>query len=111
MLWQSRIGGEAIVPRFMARADRCQVVPGTNQGLVFSGSVDGRLRAYSTRDGRIVWEYDTAREFPTMNGVKANGGSMDASGPTFAGGMMFVNSGYGTWGGFPGNVLLAFGVG
>lgn len=79
-------------------------------GLVFSGSVDGRLRAYSTRDGRIVWEYDTAREFPTVNGVKANGGSMDASGPTFAGGMMFVNSGYGTWGGFPGTVLLAFGV-
>jgi polyvinyl alcohol dehydrogenase (cytochrome) len=25
-----------------------------------------------------------------------------------AGGMLYVNSGYGQWGGMPGNVLLAF---
>jgi polyvinyl alcohol dehydrogenase (cytochrome) len=79
-------------------------------GVVFSGSVDGNLRAYSTRDGRILWTYDTHREFPTVNGVKAGGGSMDGPGPVVAGGMLFVNSGYGSWGGFPGNVLLAFGL-
>lgn len=79
-------------------------------GWCLRGRWIGRLRVYSTGDGRIVWEYDTTREFPTVNDMKANGGSMDASGPTFAGGMMFVNSRYGTWGGFPGNVLLAFGV-
>ena len=43
-----------------------------------------------------------------VNGVAANGGSLDAGGPTIAGGMIFVNSGYGLYGGQPGNVLLAF---
>ena len=49
-------------------------------------------------------------EFPTVNGVKAKGGSLNATGPTVAGGMLFVNSGYGALGGMPGNVLLAFGL-
>jgi polyvinyl alcohol dehydrogenase (cytochrome) len=78
-------------------------------GAAFSGTMDGRLRAYSTRDGKILWEYDTAREFATVNGVKANGGSMSNSGPAIVGGMLFVNSGYSHHGGIlPGNVLLAF---
>jgi polyvinyl alcohol dehydrogenase (cytochrome) len=79
-------------------------------GIVFSGSVDGHLRAYSTKDGAIVWDVDTAREYETVNGVKATGGSLDAAGPAIAGGMVFTNSGYGQWRGKPGNVLLAFGV-
>jgi polyvinyl alcohol dehydrogenase (cytochrome) len=78
-------------------------------GAAFSGTMDGRLRAYSTRDGALLWEYDTAREFPTVNGVKANGGSMSNSGAAIVGGMLFVNSGYSHHGGIlPGNVLLAF---
>ena len=78
-------------------------------GAAFSGTMDGRLRAYSTRDGKVLWEYDTAREFATVNGVKANGGSMSNSGPAIVGGMLFVNSGYSHHGGIlPGNVLLAF---
>jgi polyvinyl alcohol dehydrogenase (cytochrome) len=78
-------------------------------GVVFSGTMDGRLRGYSTRDGKVLWEYDTAREFTTVNGVKANGGSMSNSGPAIVGGMLFVNSGYSHHGGIlPGNVLLAF---
>jgi polyvinyl alcohol dehydrogenase (cytochrome) len=77
-------------------------------GVVFSGSVDGHLRAYSTSDGKIIWDYDTAREFTTVNGVMAKGGAMDGPGPTIAGGMLYAGSGYGTWGGAPGNVLLAF---
>ncbi len=79
-------------------------------GVVFSGSVDGFLRGFSAKDGRVLWEFDTAREFTARNGVKANGGSMDGAGPAVAGGMVFVNSGYGNWGGTPGNVLLAFGI-
>ncbi len=51
---------------------------------------------------------DTNRPFETVNGVKANGGTMD--GPVVAGGMLYVNSGYGGFVGRPGNVLLAFGV-
>lgn len=78
-------------------------------GVVFSGGWDGALRALSTENGHVLWEYDTRKEFTTVNGVAANGGSMGAPGPTVAGGMVFVGSGYvGAIGGFPGNVLLAF---
>ena len=78
-------------------------------GVVFSGTMDGRLRAYAAKDGKVLWEYDTARDFLTVNGVKANGGSMSNAGPTVVGGMLFVNSGYSHHGGIvPGNALLAF---
>ncbi|HKV04795.1 MAG TPA: PQQ-binding-like beta-propeller repeat protein [Candidatus Acidoferrales bacterium] len=79
-------------------------------GVVFSGSVDGHLRAYSASDGTVVWDFDTAREFKTVNGLTASGGSIDGPGPTISGGMVFAASGYGGWGGLPGNVLLAFSV-
>ena len=77
-------------------------------GVVFSGSNDGALRAYSTKDGAIIWEFDSNRVFETLNGVSARGASMLQAGPTVAGGMLYVNSGYGDHGGRPGNVLLAF---
>jgi polyvinyl alcohol dehydrogenase (cytochrome) len=79
-------------------------------GVVFSGSIDGHLRAYSTATGVVLWDVDTAREFDRVNGKAAHGGSLDVSGPAVVNGMVFVNSGYGQWGGIPGNVLLAFSV-
>jgi polyvinyl alcohol dehydrogenase (cytochrome) len=77
-------------------------------GVVFSGGVSGYLRAYATDDARLLWEMDTARDYPTVNGVSARGGAMDGPGPTVVDGMLYVNSGYAQWGGLPGNVLLAF---
>jgi polyvinyl alcohol dehydrogenase (cytochrome) len=77
-------------------------------GAVFSGSLDGHLRAYSAATGQILWDFDTVRDYETVNGQKARGGSLDVTGPVIAGGMLYVNSGYGQWGGMPGNVLLAF---
>jgi polyvinyl alcohol dehydrogenase (cytochrome) len=79
-------------------------------GVVFSGSVDGHLRAYSAATGEVLWDTDTEREFKTVNGDPAHGGSMDTGGPVIVNGRVFVNSGYGQWGGMPGNVLLAFSV-
>jgi len=79
-------------------------------GVVFSGSVDGHLRGYSVASGEVLWDTDTAREFETVNAKPAHGGSLDAAGPAVVNGMVFVNSGYGQWGGMPGNVLLAFSV-
>jgi polyvinyl alcohol dehydrogenase (cytochrome) len=80
-------------------------------GVLFSGTWDGRFRAYSTADGRNIWEYDTAHDYQTVNGVKANGGSMSNAGATVVGGMVLTNSGYSHHGGIiPGNVLLAFSV-
>jgi polyvinyl alcohol dehydrogenase (cytochrome) len=77
-------------------------------GVVFSGGVSGYLRAYATDDARLLWEIDTARDYPTVNGVPARGGAMDGPGPTVVDGLLYVNSGYAQWGGLPGNVLLAF---
>jgi polyvinyl alcohol dehydrogenase (cytochrome) len=79
-------------------------------GVAFSGSVDGHMRAYSTADGKVLWDYDTERPYETVNGVEARGGSIDGPGPAIGGGMVFFNSGYHTAGGQPGNVLLAFSV-
>ena len=75
---------------------------------VLSGAIDGHVRAYATDSGKVLWDYDTAKPYVTVNGVKASGGSLDSAGPTIAGGMLFVNSGYGLYGGQAGNVLIAF---
>jgi len=77
-------------------------------GVVFSGSMDGHLRGYATEDGNVIWDFDTAREFQSVNGVKASGGSIDGPGAVVVNGMVFINSGYSRFGGMPGNVLLAF---
>jgi polyvinyl alcohol dehydrogenase (cytochrome) len=77
-------------------------------GVVFSGSDDGHLRAFATEDGRVLWDFNTVRDYETANGVRGNGGSLDGAGPVIAGGMLFVNSGYARNGGIAGNVLLAF---
>ena len=78
-------------------------------GVVFSAGLDGTLRAFSTFDGRPIWQYNTAKEFETVNGVKARGGSIGSAGATIVNGMVYVTSGYtGFQNGRPGNVLLAF---
>ncbi len=77
-------------------------------GIVFSGSMDGHMRAFAAEDGRVLWDFDTARQFPTVNGVPAKGGAIDGPGPVIVNGMLFMTSGYGRFGGAPGNVLLAF---
>jgi polyvinyl alcohol dehydrogenase (cytochrome) len=79
-------------------------------GVVFSGSVDGHLRAYAAGDGRILWDFDTARDFDTVNKVAARGGSIDVGGPAIAEGVVLTTSGYPIYGGRSGNVLLAFTV-
>ena len=78
-------------------------------GAVFSGSLDGGMRAYSTETGAVLWLFDANREFDTVNAVSARGGGMDGPGAIVAGGMLFFNAGYGGFGRPGGNVLLAFG--
>ena len=89
-----------------AQAAAISVIP----GVVFSGSNDGVLRAYSALNGAILWEDDTNREYEAVNGVPAKGASMLGPGPVVVDGMLFVSSGYGAFGGRAGNVLLAYGV-
>lgn len=77
-------------------------------GAVLSGAFDGGIRAYAARDGAILWQFDTNREFLTVNGVRARGGSLNGPAPVVVDGMLYVNSG--DYRARPGNVLLAFGI-
>jgi polyvinyl alcohol dehydrogenase (cytochrome) len=78
-------------------------------GVVFSGARSGILYALSTADGHTLWQFDTAKEFDTVNKVAARGGTLGSAGATVAGGMLFLGSGYGFGtGDRNGNALLAF---
>ena len=79
-------------------------------GAIFAGAHNGRLLAYSSTDGSILWKQETNRKFATVNGVKAKGGTIDGAGVVIAGGMVMVNSGYDKFGEIPGNVLLVYRV-
>jgi polyvinyl alcohol dehydrogenase (cytochrome) len=108
--------------RWMTPAPKpgCLAVPGCSAaqpapvtvipGVAFLGSWDGHIRAYETRAGKIVWDFDTARDFQTVDGVKAHGGSINSMAPVVAAGMLFMTSGYSSGTAMPGNVLLAFSV-
>jgi polyvinyl alcohol dehydrogenase (cytochrome) len=76
---------------------------------VFSGSIDGHLRAYSTNNGAILWDVDTVETYKTTNGVAGRGGSLNVAGPAISDGTVIINSGY-VQNGMPGNVLLAYSV-
>ncbi len=84
--------------------------PAVTPGIVFAGSNDGHLRAYSTTDGHILWDYNTMQKYTGVNGLEGKGGSIDCPAPVMSDGMLFVNSGYAQFGEKPGNVLLAFEV-
>ena len=79
-------------------------------GLVFSGGLDGHLRAYFADNGKIAWDVDTKGDYQTVNGVSAEGGSIDGGGTVVVDGMVYVGSGSGYVGTLPGNVLLAYSV-
>ncbi len=80
-------------------------------GVVFAGAMNGHFRAYDSVTGKIVWDYDTAATpVPTVSGKVAQGGVLDGAGPTIAGGMVYVSSGYQSRSGTPGIVLMAFSV-
>jgi polyvinyl alcohol dehydrogenase (cytochrome) len=109
-VWLERIE-PAVIPSEAGRRPRrgldaaATVLP----GVVFAGGWDGVLHALSTEDGHPLWEYETIRDYTTVNGVPGKGGSLGAPGPVVVDGMLYVGSGYvGTGNGMPGNVLLAF---
>jgi polyvinyl alcohol dehydrogenase (cytochrome) len=101
-----------------AQKPDCLSTPGCNAGqpqaavlipgAIFSGSMDGHMRAYDPATGKVIWDVDTKREFPTVNGVKAKGGSIKGAGAVVVDGWVYFGSGYGLWG-MPGNVYVAYG--
>jgi len=102
-LWTARLAPEG---SRVSSAAASSAIP----GAVFIGGTDGKLHALAVSDGHELWSFDTAREFTTVNQMPAHGGSIGSIGPTIAGGMVFIGSGYSVVSGIPGNVLLAFAV-
>jgi len=113
MLWSRKAEGDCSgdrKQRFAACATRLGYSPAplVVDGAVVQGAVDGILRIFDVETGKTLWSYDTIRKFDTVNGVPANGGSIDSSPYVAANGTLFVVSGYARFGETPGNVLLAF---
>jgi polyvinyl alcohol dehydrogenase (cytochrome) len=104
---------ETPAPRTCKTRDRCSPAQSAAvsaiPGIVFSGAIDGHIRAYSTTNGAIVWDVDTAQTYETTNGVPGRGGSLNVAGPAVSDGTVIINSGY-VQNGMPGNVLLAYTV-
>lgn len=115
----------APTPRMPCRWKNIFCHPGISQavtaipGVVFAASMDGHFRAYSARDGKVIWEFNTAaKQLKTVAGKKAYGGVMDGAGPTIVNGIVYVHSGYAgrsteranDLSGREGNLLIAFSV-
>ena len=96
------------------KAPRCEFLYGFSaapiliDGAVVTGSLDGYVRVFDAADGKILFSYDTIRQYQTVNGIKGQGGAIDSASLVAANGMLLVNSGYGMFGQPQGNVLLAF---
>lgn len=106
-----RVWQTAAPPSTCAWGTPCEVsqpaAPALIPGVVFAGSWDGHERAYDTRTGKIIWEYDTGRTVDGVNGTKVTGGSIDRGAQSVANGVLYVNSGVRMR---TGNALLAFSV-
>lgn len=74
---------------------------------IITGGLDGRVYMLEKKTGKLVWTFDTARDFETLNGVKGNGGSFDNASIVAANGLVIMNSGYGLFGQGAGNVMIA----
>jgi polyvinyl alcohol dehydrogenase (cytochrome) len=85
--------------------------PTAAPGAVLEGGMDGHLRAFEAKSGAVIWDFDAGGGFATVNQGQQIGGAFSLGGPALAGGMLFVNSGYGRFAGQNGHVLLAFGLG
>lgn len=94
------------------RVPSCQVRYGFSakplvvDGALVAGNIDGRLFVFDGEDGSVLFEFDTAQTFTTVNQVEGAGGSIDAHSVSAGAGMLFVGSGYERFRQETGNVLL-----
>ena len=81
-------------------------------GLVIEGSLDGVLRAWRAKDGKLAWSFDVGQaSFQPINAPgPMKGDTMNAAGATVAGGTLFQVSGYQSSNPKAMNLLLAFTV-
>jgi polyvinyl alcohol dehydrogenase (cytochrome) len=81
-------------------------------GVVIAGSLDGILRAYDAKDGKVAWSLDVGQtSFKPLNAAAPmKGDTMNAAGASVAGGALYQISGYQTSNAKAANLLLAFTV-
>jgi len=97
-----------------AKLDECSFYYGLSAAttatseLVFSGGLDGKIRAYDGIGGKILWQDETAIAFDATNGIEGHGGAIDVAGQVLADDWLYVLSGYSMFGQLPGNMLLAY---
>ncbi|HUD27307.1 MAG TPA: PQQ-binding-like beta-propeller repeat protein [Novosphingobium sp.] len=76
---------------------------------VLAGGDDGFVRIHDAATGKVLWQFDTAQDFASVNGVPTHGGAISGgAAPIVDGGQVIVSSGYGFVSKMPGNALLVF---
>ncbi|MBC7982555.1 MAG: PQQ-binding-like beta-propeller repeat protein [Candidatus Obscuribacterales bacterium] len=82
--------------------------PTVIDSAVVEGSLDGVLRIFDGQSGELLFSFNTARDFDSVNGIATKGGSIDNATIVASNGLLLVSSGYSLFNETPGNVLLAF---
>jgi len=93
-------------PIFPVHPIAMSAAPAVIDGVVLAATLDGRLHALDAATGKLLWIKATAQDYTTANGVPGKGGAIDAASIYAANGLIITNSGYGSFGQAPGNVIL-----
>jgi polyvinyl alcohol dehydrogenase (cytochrome) len=77
-------------------------------GAVVAATLGGEVVILDGKTGAVLKTLDTLGPKPTINDIAAKGGSIDSHGISAGAGMIFINSGYGSFNQTAGNVLIAY---
>jgi polyvinyl alcohol dehydrogenase (cytochrome) len=78
-------------------------------GAIIGGTLGGQVFVIDAKSGAVINKLDTTGPATPLNkDVAGKGGSIDAHAISVGSGMIFINSGYGSFGQTPGNVLIAY---
>jgi polyvinyl alcohol dehydrogenase (cytochrome) len=90
------------------RGNILSAAPSVIDGAVVSAALNGAVYVNDAKTGKLLWSFETAKDYDGINGVKGKGGAIDSNSITAVNGLLLVNSGYAMFGQTGGNVLLAF---
>jgi len=77
-------------------------------GAVVGATLGGQVIILDAKNGKVLKQIDTIGPVKTINpAIPGKGGSIDSHGISAGAGMIFINSGYGSFSQTPGNVLIA----
>lgn len=78
-------------------------------GAIVGATLGGQVFVFDAKTGAVMNRFDTVGPIATINkDVAGKGGSIDSHAISAGAGMLFVNSGYGSFSQTPGNVLIAY---